>query len=118
MTDKPIFTIAEYNEMVAETFDEIKKLAELKGAEYSGDVDRLANFRRNADAAGTTMELIWRIYVAKHWDAIMQYEADLRSGKTRVRLESLEGRVDDIIVYMLLFKAMIRERNADGKLRP
>lgn len=118
MTDKLTFSIAEYNEMVDETFAEIKKLGELKGGEYAGDVDRLANFRRNAEAAGTTMELIWRIYVAKHWDAIMQYEADLRSGKTRVRLESLEGRVDDIIVYMLLFKAMIRERNADGKLRP
>lgn len=105
------FPIIEYNEMVEDTFKEIIKLGKLKGAEYAGDSDRLLNFRRNADAAGTTKELVWRIYVSKHWDAIMQYEQDLRSGKTRDRLESLEGRVDDIIVYMLLFKAMLRENN-------
>lgn len=106
-----MFSHARFNEIVAETVQEINKLSTLKGGEYAGDLDRLANFRRNADQAETTMEFIWRIYASKHWDAIMQYELDLRKGKERVRAEPIDGRVDDLIVYLILFKCMIEERN-------
>ncbi|RNJ49423.1 hypothetical protein [Methylocystis hirsuta] len=92
------------------TFAEMKKLATLKGGEYSGDVDRLANFRRNGEDCGVPIELVWRIYAGKHWDAITQYVHDMMSGKTRERLEGIEGRVDDLLVYLILFKAMLRER--------
>lgn len=104
-----------YDEIVHETFLEVTKLGELKGGEYAGDQDRLANFRRNAESAETTMELIWRVYIVKHWDAVMQYEKDIRTGKSRVRLEGIEGRVDDIIVYLLLFKCMVEERKTEPK---
>jgi hypothetical protein len=56
------------------------------------------------------MELVWRIYAGKHWDAISQYIKDIQTGKERHRLESLSGRADDLIVYLLLFKAMLMER--------
>lgn len=101
-----------FNEIVDSTIEEMRKLIELKGAEYSGDTDRLANFRRNGADLELPMETIWRVYCAKHWDAIGQYIRDIQNGKKRERLESIEGRVDDIIVYMLLFKAMVREREA------
>lgn len=104
------FSPERYAEIVHETFLTVERLSKLKGGEYAGDADRLANFRRNAEAAETTMELIWRIYAAKHWDAIMQYEKDIRQGRTRQRAESIESRVDDMIVYLLLFKCMIEER--------
>lgn len=107
------FSHARYSELVAETFDTITELGIKKGGEYAGDGDRLANFRRNATQAGTEMELIWRVYAAKHWDAIMQYERDLREGKTRERMESISGRADDLIVYLILFKAMVEERAAN-----
>jgi len=114
MTATPVpdlmFSHERYRKLLDDTFQEIIKLSTLKGGEYSGDADRLANFRRNASAAQTTMEFIWRIYASKHWDAIMQYELDLRTGKSRTRLESISGRVDDMIVYLILFKAMISER--------
>jgi len=93
------------------TFDEIQKLAMLKGDEYSGDTDRLLNFRRNAAALGLRKETVWAVYAAKHWDAIMQYVQDLEKGKERNRLESVEGRVDDLLTYLLLFKAMLDEEN-------
>ena len=105
--------------LVTTTVASIKQLAELKGGEYAGDNDRLANFRRNALAADTTMEFVWRIYASKHWDAIMQYELDLRTGRVRQRLESIEGRIDDMIVYLILFKMMVREReSASGTSKP
>ena len=114
MTSIPVpaltFSHERYRRLLDETFQEILKLSSLKGGEYSGDDDRLAHVRRNALAAETTMELVWRIYASKHWDAIMQYEKDLRTGRTRTRLESISGRVDDMIVYLILFKAMLAER--------
>lgn len=116
MTQK-VFSIKRYNDMVEETFEKVRELAALKGAEYSGDEDRLDNFRRNAVKWGlASMEQCWGVYVGKHIDAVEQYIRDLAVGKDRKRLETLEGRVDDIITYMLLFKAMLREREDEIKV--
>ncbi len=104
------FSHAEYDSLVSSTIDQVKKLGSLKGGEYAGDVDRLANFRRNGERLDLPMEVVWAVYAAKHWDAIMQYVQDLHTGKIRKRMESLTSRVDDLIVYALLFKAMLVER--------
>ena len=103
------FSHEAYQRLVKDTFDTVMRLSTLKGGEYSGDDDRLLNFRRNGAALGLPKETIWGVYAAKHWDALMQYIKDLNTGKDRQRLESLEGRCDDLIVYLLLFKAMLVE---------
>ncbi|MHB8602210.1 MAG: hypothetical protein ACYC9R_06195 [Nitrosotalea sp.] len=108
------FSHQEYDSIVQDTVENIKELSSLKGGEYAGDHDRLANFRRNAQALGLNMEQIWAVYSAKHWDAIMQYVKDLGEGKTRERLESIAGRADDLIVYLILFKAMYNERSRNA----
>jgi hypothetical protein len=104
------FSHVEYNQILENTVREMVKLGQAKGGEYAGDDDRLENFRRNGEGMGLPMETVWRVYTAKHWDAICQYEKDLRQGKTRPRLESLSGRVDDMMVYLILFKCMLVER--------
>lgn len=109
------FSHDEWEALLASTFLEITNLAKLKGGEYSGDVDRLMNFRRNGTALGLPMETVWAVYAAKHWDAIMQFVKDQQIGTTRQRLEGIEGRVDDLLVYLLLFKAMLQERR-DGSV--
>lgn len=109
----PVFTHKEYDALMEATFQNCRELGKLKGGEYAGDLDRLANFRRNGKALQLPMEVIWAVYCAKHWDAVMQYIADLNSGKTRERLEPIGGRIDDIIVYLLLLKCMVRERVQD-----
>ena len=114
---KPHFPIKRYNEIVKDTITQLKALGELKGREYAGTGDRLGNFRRHANATGLPMETIWRIYAAKDWDALMQYEQDMRAGITGIkRLETLASRCDDIIVYLLLFKCMLEERETQIKL--
>ena len=97
--------------VLEQTFQEITKLGKLKGGEYSGDHDRLANFRRNGLAMGLPKEAVLMVYAAKHWDSLMQFVHDEVAGKTRDRLETLEGRIDDIILYMILLKCMLIERN-------
>jgi hypothetical protein len=108
-TQMTVFSHEHYDELVQETFKKIVDLGVRKGGEYAGDNDRLANFRRNGERLGLPMEVVWAVYVNKHYDAVMQYIHDLTTGKTRDRMESIDGRVDDIIVYMLLFKAMLVE---------
>lgn len=99
-----------FKKLLDATIKEIHNLSTLKGGEYAGDVDRLANFRRNAVALGLPMETVWGVYAAKHWDAVQQYIKDLNTGKKRKRLEPISGRVDDLLVYLILFKAICSER--------
>ena len=99
-----------YDKLLAETWETIIELGTKKGGEYAGDHDRLENFKRNGERLGLPQEIIWSVYAGKHWDAIMQYCADLQANKSRPRMESLKGRCDDLIVYLILFKAMLIER--------
>ena len=99
-----------FEKIIAETMEKIKTLSTLKGGEYAGDNDRLANFRRNGNNLGLTMEQVWAVYAGKHWDALMQYIKDLGTNIVRERMEPVSGRVDDLIVYLMLFKAMLMER--------
>ena len=106
----PIYEHEKWDNILSQTVQNITKLATLKGGEYAGDNDRLANFRRNGAALGLPMETVWAVYAGKHWDAIQQFIRDSREGKTRERLEPIEGRIDDLIVYLVLLKAMVEER--------
>lgn len=102
----------EFDAIIEETISTIKELSALKGGEYAGDHDRLANFKRNAVSFGVTPELIWGVYAGKHWDAIAQYVNDRQTGKTRIRMESITGRLDDLILYCILMKGIITEKEA------
>jgi len=105
-----VFSHADFDKIIEDTIVKIRELSKKKGGEYAGDEDRLANFRRIGNSLGLPMESVWAVHTAKHWDAIMQYIRDQREGKSRDRMEPIEGRVDDLIVYALLFKAMLAER--------
>jgi hypothetical protein len=105
------FSHQDYLSIFHETWNRCEELGKLKGGEYAGDYDRLANFRRAAANIDLPMEVIWYVYCSKHWDAITQYVKDITTNTERTRLEPIEGRIDDIIVYMILLKCMVRERS-------
>ena len=107
------FTNTACDALIDSAFLKIMELSKLKCGEYAGDDDRLNNFRRNARDLDTNMETVWRVYAAKHWDAIGQFIRDKNNGVQRGRLEPLQGRVDDLLVYLLLFKAMLVEQGVD-----
>jgi len=112
------FSQEEWAKLLQESIATIESLSTLKGGEYAGDKDRLANFRSAADKFGVPMELIWAIYAGKHWDAIMQYIKDQVHGSTRPRAEPILGRYDDLIVYCLLAKAIFKERHGSANSMP
>ena len=100
----------EFDKIVEETFETLRRLLVEKGGEYAGDKDRLANFKRNAERLGLLPETVWAVYFAKHIDAIFQYTSDLQNGVNRTRSEPISGRVDDALNYLLLFKGLLAER--------
>jgi len=102
-----------WHQLIQAQVARINKLAESKGGEYAGDTDRLANFRRNGERLGVPMELVWAVYAGKHWDAIQQFVQDLVAKRDRQRAEPISGRVDDLIVYLILFQAILEERGSE-----
>ena len=111
-----MITNAEMEEMFKATFAEILELRRLKSGEYAQDQDALNNFRSDAADLGLNMETIWRVFANKHWRSLSKYISDLETGFKRERSEPIEGRVDDLIVYLLLFKAIMKERSVEESL--
>ena len=99
----------EFNEVVKETLESISKLLRVKGGEYAGSEDRLANFKRGQLRTGAhPYQVLW-IYLSKHIDSVETFIKDTASGNVRERSEPIDGRLDDIINYCLLMKALIKE---------
>lgn len=100
----------QFNKLITQTFTQIQDLSDKKGAEYSGDTDALANFKRNAYQIGLDPLQVWHIYASKHYDSICTYIKEINSKEQRVLTEPIEGRVDDLITYLLLFKGLLKEK--------
>lgn len=102
----------EFEKVFAETVDSIKRLLVVKGGEYAGSEDRLANFKRGAERVGIhPYQILW-IYLSKHVDSVETFIKDEGKGIRRERSEPIDGRLDDIINYCILMKALIRENEA------
>lgn len=100
----------DFDKIVASTFTQLKQLSLTKGREYSGDHDRLLNFKRNGRDLELEPTTIWRVYAAKHWDAVGQHIRDIQQKRERVLSEPIESRIDDLILYLLLLKGLLEER--------
>jgi len=103
--------------MTNQRFDEILKnrigametVLANKAAEYSGDGDRLHNFKIAARMDGTTPEQAWKGMFLKHlvsiWDMIGQ------PGMENPHL--IDEKIGDAINYLVLLEAMLIERFED-----
>ena len=96
-------------------FKQVEEVMDNKGKEYSGKEDRLANFKRNGKNLGLAPEAIWGVYCGKHWDSLMSFLKDLNSGIDIKALEGvlsepIDGRIMDIITYLILLQGLIEER--------
>ncbi len=101
---------ADFEKLVDESVAQMRDLLIVKGDEYAGSEDRLANFKRGSNLTGATPMQVLFIYLSKHYDAIATYIKDDAQGKDRRRSESIRGRVHDAINYLLLLEALIVEK--------
>lgn len=109
---------ATFNDFVTETIGDTAQLLKVKGGEYAGSEDRLANFKRGATLTGVTPLQCAFIYASKHYDAIATFVRDQAAGVRRERSESIEGRFDDLINYCILMKALVREASPSKYSQP
>lgn len=97
------------------------RLTESKGQEYARSKDQLANFKRQGEELGTTPEQILMVYLNKHIDSIKSYVKKLGSDEPITLSEPIEGRIDDAVLYLVLLKGLILDRermNASGSILP
>ena len=105
--------------LLQETHTKMLALTASKGAEYAGDHDQLANFKRlGLEMDETPEKALWHL-LKKHTDSLRTYIMDMEKGVTRNYSEPITGRVDDAILYLVLLKALIVEREGlTGDLEP
>ncbi len=108
----------EFDAVVTSTIESIRKLLTVKGGEYAGSDDRLANFKRGASATGVNPLTVLHVYMNKHYDSFTTYVRDQQTGKSRELSEPMEGRLDDIINYCILAKAILAEAKFDPRNPP
>ncbi|TXG97713.1 MAG: hypothetical protein E6R08_06235 [Nevskiaceae bacterium] len=90
--------------------EQLKKLTATKGKEYtnnesSGAADQHANFYRQAQELGLTPEQVLGVYLNKHLDAVKSF---IKTGA--VLSEPIEGRIDDAILYLILLRGLVIDR--------
>lgn len=106
-------TVDERLRFAEELFEtEIKKLLVGKGKDYGGEIAN-SNFYRAANDLGLSPYQIWYVYFHKHLSSLQRF---LERG--RVESEPIESRVDDLITYLFIFKALLVEARGATKLPP
>lgn len=100
----------QFDKVVTQTHESIERLLKVKGSEYAGSQDRLANFKRGANLTGCTPLQCLFVYMSKHYDAVSTYVRMDALRQDYVQSEPIEGRLDDLINYCILAKALIKEQ--------
>jgi len=89
-----------------------------KGVEYQsskkGDDNVFDNFERAANDLGVDRIIPLKIYMNKHWDSICTFIRRLNSNQSLKEVEAdmsepINGRIVDLINYLLLMNSMINE---------
>jgi hypothetical protein len=95
------------DKVFARRFSDCIDTLRAKNADYSQNEqkgDRIAAFRRIARDIDLPMRKVWAVFAQKHWGAIMRF---VKEG--RVESEPIDGRIDDLINYAVLFGAIVRD---------
>lgn len=96
---------SEFQKVLESVFSSMRNLTQTKGEEYAGSEDQFANFKRSAEQAGITKHQVWLVFFNKHMDSIKYF---VKNGKLE-STESIQSRIDDAILYLILLRGMIEE---------
>lgn len=109
----------QFRRSIDELHERLVNLTVTKGEEYKRAEDnQFANFERGAATLGMTREQVLWVYLSKHMDSIATYIKDHAQGVDRVYAEPITGRVDDAILYLLLFRGMTQDAGSGAGQAP
>lgn len=94
-------------QVAKDTFVNIENLLMGKGKEYGSDTDANANFFADVEV-GITQFQSWGVFANKHWRSIRSAIKRNPTAPTSPT-EPLEGRIDDLITYLVILKSMLKE---------
>lgn len=97
-----------YNILKEKLLPECVAIMKSKGESYSGKEDKLGNFKRCSKLADIPVKKAWFVYFVKHYDALTSYIRGEYSDS-----ESIEGRIKDMINYLILLYAIIYEEQCN-----
>ena len=99
----------DFDKLLEEASSRRTALRRDKGTEYTqGDADVLKNFKNGGTDLGITAMAVWWIYYKKHQDAVLSF---IKHGK-EFSSEAVEGRIDDMQVYLDLLRGLVAEHKA------
>jgi hypothetical protein len=99
---------ADFQKLLDEEFEQLRKLVATKGEEYTRSDDQLDNFKRRAEEGSLHPEQVWLVFAGKHYDAICSW---IRREGQVLSDESIESRIRDLQVFLYLLQALVRERS-------
>ena len=104
--------------LINTTFARMHELSATKGEEYTGggEANRLQNFLSAGERLGLNPLVPLFIAMDKHFNSFTTYVKERQAGKERAVAEPIEERLDDLILYAILAKGLLRE--LDGKNDP
>ena len=85
-------------------FEHCMDIMKSKGEAYSGQEDKLGNFKRTAEKNGVSPILVWKIFFDKHYDALCSYVRGEYKDS-----EPIKERIADLINYLFLLRGLLRE---------
>lgn len=99
----------EFKKILEDTYLSLVVLTDTKGVEYAGagSTNQHANIDRLSDKLGIHPMKILSVLMTKHLDAIDNYIKNIDAVVRPALSESIEGRIDDAILYLILLKAMV-----------
>lgn len=102
---------AKFTKIVEGSLNKIYDIIKIKNAEYCKD-EELVIFKRGAELLHTSPEAVLRGFVSKHvlalWEDIDHIETFCKPADISVK--KWDDKIFDIIVYMILLRALIIER--------
>ena len=97
-------TKEQMKEVMIKVFQECMDLRDSGHDEYAHTTDAFANFNRLAERLGLDRKSIIMVYAEKHIDGIHAFVNGHKSQR-----EDIEGRINDVIVYLCLLRGIIME---------
>lgn len=118
-SEMPVIDSRTMQSIIRQVTDQVLGVHRDKGAEYSGDVNALDNFERQARELNLLPEKVLWVYMNKHIDSIRSYVNGLEQrvasddrliAQLPKLSEPITGRIMDVIAYMCLLTGQYHRR--------